>query len=589
MRSTRPPLVTALLAVLLAACSAPPEKVEQRGPVWERQFELPVGFQSLVDEGLLVVGTARHLYGFEPAGGRRLWRIRNVRAGPADILSLGDVPYILVNDASGGSFGDAGTHILAVGRSDGRMLWESPLLKGKVLQAAVDPLRGILFAVTVPRPHGDDRGVFSSILPGKGLFSGLKREPQLNALELSTGRLLWRRPFGRKVAMRPSYRPRLGEDADWVYTRPFTLGLYHPPLVYEDRVCVTYGGLACYDGRTGAPLWSQALDVMEGALALSYAAPVLDDDRLYMAADSRIRAFDPDTGKPLWRSRRLPVVPALWLDRELVYGQLGGRFFDIKKEEWVWKGRFGAVAVDKASGKTRWKYDEGHGAVTNLLVAGERVWLADADRLLALDRRSGRVVVEVEHELQAPPVYLGLNDDRRVLLVGETEAAAFHPVTGKPLWHLRHRPVGPSAWRRFSAGLMEATGKALRLGSFVVANVSGLLPAIPALSVPLGGARVKLINTKSLVADRTGRTSRRLSYQASTLGEDATYAHLRGGYQYFITKPRGHDQALAVVNLRSGRTERLIVLPSRYPNLVIDEVNGRIYQAFGRRLVAVPL
>lgn len=581
--------ITIVPAMLLAACGTPPQNVQERGPVWERRFELPVRFQSLVDERLLVVGTARHLYGFEPAGGRRLWRIRNVQAGPEDLISLGEVPYIIVNDASGGSFDDAGTHILAVDRAEGRLLWESPLLKGKVLQAAVDPLRGIFFAVTVPSPHGDDRGALSSILPGKGLFSGFKREPQLNALELSTGRLLWTRPFGKEVPLRPSYRPRLDEDADWEYTRPFTLGLYHPPLVFEDRICVTYAGVACFDGRTGEPLWSQELDVMEGSLARSYAAPVLDDDRLYLSADNRVRAFDPVSGKPLWRSRRLPVVPALWLDQDTVYGQLGGRFFNIKKEEWVWEGKFGAVALDKRNGAVKWKYTGAEDAVTNLLVAGQRVWLADATRLVALDRTRGRVVVEVEHELKGPPVHLGLNDDRRVLLVGETEAAAFHPVTGKRLWHVYHRPLGPSAWKRFSSGLLAATGRALRLGSFVVANVSGLLPAIPALSVPLGGAKVKLINTKSLVADRTGRTSRRLAYQASTLGEEAGYAHLRGGYQYFITRPRGHDQALAVVNLRSGKTERLVVLPSRYPNLVIDELNGRIYQAFGRRLVAVPL
>ncbi len=67
------------------------------------------------------------------------------------------------------------------------------------------------------------------------------------------------------------------------------------------------------------------------------------------------------------------------------------------------------------------------------------------------------------------------------------------------------------------------------------------------------------------------------------------FAHLTGTHQYFITRLEGTDQALAGVNLTTGVTDRRVSLPSREPNLVIDEINGLAFQATGRKLVALPL
>jgi outer membrane protein assembly factor BamB len=336
-------------------------------------------------------------------------------------------------------------------------------------------------------------------------------------------------------------------------------------------------------------LWEQSFDVLADSLALSYADPVADGRVLYTTGGSRVRAFDFATGKPLWHSRRLGPVPELHYDQRAIYVQLGGQFYDIKSEKWKWEGGFGAAALDRDTGKMLWRFKDAAGAVTNLLVYADRVWLADADELIALDRRSGAVLTRVEHGLRDRPVYVALNADRRILLVGENEVAAYHEVTGKRLWHNWQKPVRPSLWSRFSGNLLRATGSVLKLGSYVVANVSGLLPAIPSLTLPLGGVSVKLVNTKNLVAQTSGSAGRRFSYQSGSIDEDRGTAYLRGGHQFFITEPKGHDQALAMVNLRNGETERLIALPSDEPNLVIDEGNRRIYQAFGTRLVAIPL
>jgi len=591
MNLTSTPLVTTLLACvyLVSGCASAPTEVQERAPLWEASFQNKIEFQTLVDNDLLVAGTSRHLYGIDPRSGRQLWRMRNVHARAGDVITVGDAPYLLISDSAGGLFDDRGTNLLAVNRGTGEILWESALLSGKVLQAAVESARGILFVVSVSGSHGDDRGVLSSLLPGKGLFSGLEREPVLHALELSTGRLLWSRNFGQEVRMQavPVDEPSTARELE--YTRPFVLSLYRAPLAGMERVCLTYSGIRCYGSTTGEPLWEQSFDVLSDSLALSYADPVVDGRLLYTSGDSRVRAFDMETGKQVWRSRRLGPVPELYYDQRAIFAQLGGHFYDIASEEWKWKGSFGAAALDRKSGELLWRFKDAAGAVTNLLIYGDRVWLADADELIALDRRSGAVLTRIEHELRDRPVYVALNADRRILLVGENEVAAYHEVTGKQLWHSWQRPVGPSLWSRFSGNLLHATGSVLKLGSYVVANVSGLLPAIPSLTLPLGGVSVKLINTKSLVVEKSGSAGRRFSYQSGSIDEDKGSAYLSGDHQFFVSEPKGHNQALAMVNLRNGETERLIALPSDEPNLVIDEGNRRVYQAFGARLVAISL
>ena len=143
-----------LLAVVLASAPQITVAAAPAGVTWQQTFEHPVKFQAMVDESLLVVGTARHFYGLDPGNGELVWRERNVDPLRNNVFSAVDLSYLLVADAAGGRFGDASTHVLSLRKSDGGTIWESPRLEGAVLQGVIDGGRERLIVVTVPRRAG---------------------------------------------------------------------------------------------------------------------------------------------------------------------------------------------------------------------------------------------------------------------------------------------------------------------------------------------------------------------------------------------------------------------------------------------------
>jgi len=580
-------LATVLLVALISACASNQPKEQEELPDWTLDFPRPVEFQLLVRDDLLIVGTLRHLYGIDPVTGKTLWRQRNVAVTRDDLTPLGERSYLLVNDSAGGAFDDRDTNILALDNKKGDIVWESRILQGKILQGALDESEEIFYFTTVPKAHGDDRGFLSGALPGKGFGSGYEQVPYLHALEVSTGRLLWTQPFDDKVLLRPAQNRQLDEKADWTYTRPFDLGLYHPPFVAGSVVCLTYTGIHCYDRASGTLLWKRKFDVIEDDLALSYANPLVDGDAVITSGNHRVRAYDIHTGKVLWKSDKFDIISELSLGGDTIYGQLGGQFFDIDSEKWKWKGDFGLVALDRRSGKTLWKYDDADDASTNLLVYDNKVWLADKKNLIALDRLSGLVWYRQEHDFEDPPVYAALNELGQVVLVGDGEAAAFAPDLGTREWYVRHEPVRPGAWSRFSTALMRATGNVLKFGTFLLSHGVG---AFPSLAVPIGSVNFKIISTKKIVKTTAGRSARRLTYHSGFDEGGVGNLNLSGNFQYFVTQPHGSGKAaLAMLNLSTGRTERLIRMDAEYPDLIIDEGNSKIYENTGQQLLALPL
>jgi len=576
-----------LLVALISACASNKPKPQEDPPDWSIEFDRPVEFQLLVRDDLLIVGTVRHLYGIDPATGNTLWRQRNVAVTSDDLTPLGDQSYLLVNDSAGGAFDDRDTNILALDNATGKIIWESRILEGKILQGALNDTEDVFYFTTVPKAHGDDRGFLSSAIPGKGFGAGYEQEPILHALEVSTGRLLWTRPFEREVLLRPSQRNQLDERGDRTYTRPFDLGLYHPPFVAGRFVCLTYAGIDCYDSASGEFVWKRKFDVIEKDLALSYANPLVDGDTVITSGDRRVRAYNLNNGKLLWRSEKLDIVSELLLDGNTLYGQLGGKFFDVKSEKWKWKGDFGVVALDRNSGKTLWEYNDADEASTNMLVYDDKIWLADRKNLIALDRRDGSVRFQREHGFEEAPVFTALNELDQVVLVGDGEAAAFAPDLGTRNWYVRHAPVKPGAWSRFSTALMHATGSVLKFGSFLLSHGVATLPS---LAVPIGSVNFKLVSTKKIVRTSVGRSGRRLTYRSGSPESGVGNQSLSGNFQYFVTQTKGSKKlSLAMLNLSTGKTERMIRMDGEYPNLVIDEGNNKLYENAGKRVVALPL
>lgn len=578
-----------LLGIVAGAVAAPETVQSSSGDVaWQHEFDHPIEFQSIINRNLLVVGTSRHLYGIRPQSGEILWRKRNMNVATSDLTLVGDASYFLVNDAGGGAFSDQSTNVLALEQQRGEILWESGVIEGKVLQATLDPYGGMAYIASVKDAHGDDRGFLSAALPNKGFRSGFKREPHISALNVSSGKVLWTRSFGKKVPMSPAYRAVLDDDAEWLFTRPFDLSLFHPPLVADSKLCVTYYGIRCYDRATGALAWDESFAVLTDDLALSYAYPLVRNGVVMTAGTRRVRAFALDSGRQRWRSRRFRMISSL-IDPggETVFARLGGHFFDIKKERWLWRGDFGVVALDKSTGKTQWRYAKARGSITNLLLLENQIWLADKKWLICLNRHDGSVCLRTPHKLEQSPVIIGLNNNSKITLIGESEAASFEPVAGNRLWHTNYTQPGPGAWRRFSRSMINASGNALRFGSFVVGHAGGF---IPSLAVPVAGVNVKLLSGKKLVKNSSGRLGRQITANAHTEDGTGLKKVTPTGYHYFVIQPEGSERhALVVINLANGNTESQVALNSESPNIAIDEANALIYAVDVRRLSAVPI
>jgi outer membrane protein assembly factor BamB len=572
-----------LLVLGVAAASQVTVTAAPADVSWQQTFEHPVKFQAMVDESLLVVGTARHFYGLDPRDGELVWRERNVDPLRNNVFSAVDLSYLLVADAAGGRFGDASTHVLSLRKADGGLVWESPALEGAVLQGVIDRGRERLIVVTVPEPHGDDSGVLGDMLPGKGIRSGLRRAPVLNAVDMVSGGVLWTRPFGRQIRLRPTAEFAVESPDDG--RRPFDLDSYHPPFLLADMVCVTYRGVACFDWGTGEPVWEQKLDVIEDELGLAYAPPLVLDGQLLASGGNRVYAFDPLSGRRLWRSARSDYFPELQADDDSVYAQLGGRFYDLDAEKWVWKGKFGAMAMDRRTGKTRWRFAKGDDSVTNLLVIGNRVWLADEDRLYALDRRSGSRRVRARHGLDDRPMFAVANARGEIVLISESGAAAF-TGDGDRVWRVSHPPPRPGPWKRLSAQLLWVSGTLIRLGSTAVSVSGGLVPSIPA--VPVAGMGLKLFSSKKLVTGAAGRVEETLMEAANALADAPEYSQRVERYQYFLTSVEGSDDlAIATVDISSGTTVNVVPIPAAAPNMVLDEERGLLLVADGVRLSAL--
>lgn len=576
-----------LLTFIAGGCASNPRSELPTPILWAQDFEHDIRFQSIADAQLLVVGTQRHLYGLVPVSGAHLWRQRNVNPAQQDIYGVAGDSRLLVSDAAGGAFEDQNTHLLSLSKVTGELQWESPALPGLATQGAVHPTGQHLVIATLDAPHGDDRGLLANVLPGKGLRAGMHRAPTLIGLDLADGQPMWRVPLETKVRLRPSGVANEGEDVN-VEQRRFDLNAFHPPFVVGSSTCVTYTGLSCYNTADGSERWSHRFKVLRKDLALSYAAPVQVGNRLLVTGDKRLRSFDIKTGAMDWRSDKISVMPAILADADTAYTQTGGQFYDLDRERWVWRGNFGAVATDLETGTQIWRFKRAKKSISNLQVVGNRVWLADSKHLFSLVRRTGVVEKKVKHRFKDAPVFAVVNASHQLVLISDSEVAAFDLQDGSRAWYVHYPKPKPSAWRRISAQLLRLSGGVLQLGSMAVSVSSGLVPNIPA--IPVAGIGLKLFSSKRLVSRTSGGVAKNFRGAATAIVETDSFADFGDRYQYFLTQLPGVDGvALARVDIDSGATTALVKLPSSDPQLVIDDEAGILYQAAGRRLVAIEL
>ena len=87
-------------------------------------------------------------------------------------------------------------------------------------------------------------------------------------------------------------------------------------------------------------------DVTEGYLKRGNAQAIMDGDVVYTSAKGVIRAIDRNTGAIKWTSSDFgAAVAQMDMDGNLIFGRMGGAFYENNSKNWILKKPLGVVAV----------------------------------------------------------------------------------------------------------------------------------------------------------------------------------------------------------------------------------------------------
>ena len=555
-------LARILCPLLLSVAVSLASTLEASDLSWRAGLQSDVTFLNLLGSDSLLVGTKRHLYAVEMHDGSVRWRLRNVSVREDQTLRVPGTDVLLVNEAWGGKLQDKQSSLLAVDISTGAVLWKSKTIKEQILSVVPDLEGRRVLLVTAEKPHKDD--------------NDLKRRLRLHLLRYEDGYPLWTTRIDKKIALTPMARQE-GRDQ-----RGFDLSAYHPPVFYGDRLFVMYDRLRCLAVASGKQSWEADIPLVEDDLAKSYAEPLFDGVNLYLAGQGRLWAVDFRSGRRLWKSNDFGVVTEIYFQGDRLYGKLGGSFFDAANDQWSSLGPYGAVALDRATGKKLWKWGNGNDGITNLLIFGDRVYLADSTSVIALDRYKGKKIYAKNHDFKNSPRYIGLSETNRLVVGGEENVAAFDYGDGKRIWKHYLEPPGGGFWRGFIAGIVRSTGILLSVASFTASVHQGLLPAVPA---PLN----RVFGFRGRVRRITRDVGFALLGRSGEVNQRSRYAQLDGNHHYFFSKYQGKKQ-LVGVNLSNGQIDQHLQFDYKQGrSLTVSESRARIFQAQGNRVQAFDL
>lgn len=249
----------------------------------------------------------------------------------------------------------------------------------------------------------------------------------VRCLTLNDGRELWRYQEPKRI------RPNHGITR----TVPVLDGRH---VLSLDPKCVIH----CLDAESGRELWQKNLVRDYNAQIPPWyngQCPLLDGDRVILGigGDALMIAFDPATGRELWRTPN----PDRWplSHSSVMPAVLGG------VKQYVWSTLFGVLGVDAADGRLLWHHPFKFNvavAPSPLPIDGERVFMTagyDAGTVMIRVRRDGeRFVTETVFELTPEQwnaeVHTPILHENHLFAVGRKKRGLFTclDLDGKVVW-----------------------------------------------------------------------------------------------------------------------------------------------------------
>lgn len=544
---------------------------EAASTLWTYKSAIEVKWHQLTDLSTLLVGTDDGLAVLDPEKGTEIWKRSDLKkVSQYQVEEVKGTPLLLVS-ANEGGFSNK-TKLVAVDITSGETIWETEKLKGATV--------GFL-------PVYQKNMVI--VLTSKGA-SASKDKPDMIALDMPTGETRWEAEFADKVDLHLA-------NTSGKFFQKFELSGHQDPIYDGDLAFFTYGGLHCYDLNTGKLVWGVPYDVTEKTYKKANAQAIVDGDIVYTSSKGVLRAHDKATGAVKWTSKDFGGgVAQMAMRGDILYGRMGGQFFEYKEREWKLVKPLGIVAVDKKSGSTLWRYDDAKDGITNMALVPNQdvVMIADAKNMIGLDS-AGKEVFRVElafkHHFGAGakaakgamkfakgglmgfakkdksdldlPVAIDLRENGTAVVRGAQHALAFNPQSKQIAWSVQFPAPGVSGWKlAVMAGLA-----AMQYG----AHYSH------AAHTQLGTSENRWANTaKAKVVE---------NYEKE-FNKRFTATKSSSGYTYVLTNiEEENDKGAGLVglNMNSGQVEHQVLLKMKEPDYDVDELAGRIFNVRDNR------
>lgn len=549
---------------------------------WSHKPGADINWQQLTDLGTLLVGTDDAISCYDPDSGKILWKRDFKKSAESQVQEIHNTPLLLVSENSG--WGQPKTKLTALNLMDGSTMWESEKIKGATVNVLPVYAKNLVIVTTVQNASAN------------------KDKPDIIAFDMVDGTIIWESELPNKVDLHAV------ENAGKYFVK-FDLSGHQPPLTDDDSLYYTCAGVHRFDLKTGKLLWGVPYDVTEGKIKQGNAQAIVDGDMIYTSAKGQLRAIDKATGTVKWTSKDFGGAIAEMIVRgNVVYGRLGGNFYDWSKREWQLKKPLGVVTVNKQTGGPISLYDKMKESVTNMAILDEQksLLIADADNLigLAIDdagslRESFKIKLEFKKKIGAMdvagtamkigfgglgalakkkgqddgddhPVAISLRENGTAVVRGKQHLLAFNPASKTIAWSVKYEAPGVPGWQK--AVMFGITAFSYAMNTGIAAN------SYYGTSENYWANK----NRVNAIRDYSAFVSKRYQATKST-----------GKYVYILTNVQeGKEKGagLVGVNLDTGETNRQVLLKDKTPDYKVDEIMGRVFNIRdNKEIIAYPV
>lgn len=569
-------LMTIFAAVLLAASVSAADT-----PLW--MFD-GAKWYATMESGNVMVGTKTGVTMLDGADGKQIWSRNDLGEIKEDeYTELSGTPMILFADNSG--WAQRKTKLTAIDTLTGTTIWTTEKMLGYT--AEILPI------------YQKDMLVFLTIRDNRIN----KDKPDIYALKMSTGDLLWQNEYTEKVDLYGIEKKKRGGASAMLLgsgggaSNRFDLKGENPPTFDVDSIYMTYAGLHRYNVADGKLVWKTLYDVTDGSLKNTNGQAIVDGDMIYTSAQGIIRAIDKNSGTVKWTTKDFGKggIAEMQMHGDVVYGRMGGQFFSAKKGEWQKKSPIGVVALNKTTGNTNWIYTGANESITNMMIMpnDNTLLIADKSNLIGLDMSSqGKVkeaykiklkfkrslgAMDVGSKVGAiafggiggafkkgakrtdEPISIVRQENGTVVVRGKQHLIAFNPTSKEIVWSNKYAAPGISGWEQIVMTALTVTA---------------------ALISEAAEAQHTQNGDYNRAFEQNDRFLNMMTAYQQFMGKKYSASKQSGNIYYILTNIKGDDDkgsGLIGVNMLTGNGERQIIFNDKSPDYEVDELAGRLF------------